>query len=324
MAELTKDYINNFIKPNFYLLQNVLTFLLPSRKKQLGFLNNRINVAKKKLSVGSTVDHVHHLVEWESLHIERMFLTYLLSEEMGTYFEAMTNHYKGDIIRTVLSTESYNYANEFYQLAKQRKRDFFSRLMMYPYIPELRAAFNMPEDPELVALINKVINVSCNYLWYEKNKIQCFREKYKGVYNSYKHGMSILYNMRSDLKVNLKDGSELSGFSNAPLVLKIRINRKRSITQEQWIQLFDFQTIEEDTIKTFSGIYSLFHEIVRKRIAFLLDLIESHQYDSSSQSYVPYKNVKISMRVFNLSEISSDDIKILQEKYGLILDQTKQ
>lgn len=324
MAELTKDYINNFIKPNFYLLQNVLTFLLPSRKKQLEFLNNRINVAKKKLSVGSTVDHVHHLVEWESLHIERMFLTYLLSEEMGTYFEAMTNHYKGDIIRTVLSTESYNYANEFYQLAKQRKRDFFSRLMMYPFIPELRAAFNLPKNPQFVSLINKVINISCNYLWDKKEKIRGFRERYKGGYNSYKHGMSILYNMKSDVRMSIEGGGKIIGFSNGPLVLNIRIDRKHSITQEQWQQLADFESIEKELINIFNIIYSLFYIAVRKRIDFLLDLLEAHQYDSSSQSYVPYKNVNFSMRIFNLSAISRDDIKILQEKYGFILEETDQ
>lgn len=322
MVKLTKNYINYFIKPNFYLLQNVLTFLLPSRENQFAFLGEKIKLAKKKLSTGLAGVQAQRLVEWESLQIERILLTYLLSEEMGTYFQAMTNHQKGDIIKTVLSMESYNYASDFYQLAKKSKRAFFSRLMMYPFIPELRAAFNIPEDPEFIALINKVINISCNYLWYEKDKIRCFREKYKGVYNSYKHGMSILYNMKSDLKVSLKGGTKLSGYSNAPIVLNVRIDRRRSNIQEQWVQLFDFQTIEEDTIKTFNTIYSLFHEIVRIRIAFLLDFLEAHQYDPSSDSFIPYKNIKLSLRVFNVSQLTEEDVNKLKEKFGITFEDT--
>ena len=323
MITLTKEYINDFIKPNFYLLQNVLTFMLPSRKNQFDFYIDRMAIAKKKLSLGSAVEDVHRLVEWESLHLECIFLTCLLSEEMGTYFQAMAIHQKGDIIKTVLSTESYQYAHDFYQLSKRRSRDFFSRLMIYPFTPEMRAVFNLPDDQELISLINRVISASCGYLWHKKEKVRHFREKYKDAYNSYKHGMSILYNMKSNLEVHLKDGSKLAGGSNAPLVLKIKINRQRSITQEQWMQLVDFQTIEEDTIKTFDAIYSLSHEIVSLRIAFLVDLLECYKYDSSSQSYVPYKNIKSSMRIFNVSKLSQEDIKALQKKFGMTLQESE-
>ena len=322
MIQLTQEYINNFIKPNFYLLQNVTTFLLPERKSQFDFYSSRINSAKRRLSIGSSVEKVQHLVEFEFLNIERIFLTYLLSEELGTYFVAMANFPKGDVISTVLSKESYSYAHNFYQLSKYNCRDFFSRLMLYPFNSELRGVFNISDDIEFTELLNKVINLSCNYLWDKKESIRKFREQYKMVFNNYKHGMSILYNMKSNLKINLEGGGEIVGSSDSPITLAVKIDRSSSDIIEQWRQLNGFDSIEEDVMKSFDLIYNLFYIVVKRRIDFVLTLLESHKYEPSSDSFIPYKNIKLSLRVFNVSQLTEEDVNKLKEKFGITFEDT--
>ena len=311
--------IDDFVKPNFYLLQNVLTFMLPGRKSQFEFYHYRMRKLHEKLAYGSANVKIQRRVEWESLYIEFVFLTYLLSEEMGTYFMAMANFPEGDIISSVLSRESYCYAHNFYQLPKRRSRDFFSRLMIYPITPELRAISSMPDDQESVELLNRVVTTSCTYLWEKKENIRSFREQYKLVFNSYKHGMSILYNMRADVKVKTKKGQELSGFSESPIVLSVKTDVGRSTIKECWRQLKGFATIESDVKEVFNLLYDLFYVVVERRIDFVRNLLQSHRYEPSTGTYVPFKNVRLSMRLFNVSKLSEDDQRLLQEKLGLTL-----
>ena len=232
---------------------------------------------------------------------------------------AMANFPEGDIISSVLSRESYCYAHNFYQLPKRRSRDFFSRLMIYPITPELRAISSMPDDQESVELLNRVVTTSCTYLWEKKENIRSFREQYKLVFNSYKHGMSILYNMRADVKVKTKKGQELSGFSESPIVLSVKTDVGRSTIKECWRQLKGFATIESDVKEVFNLLYDLFYVVVERRIDFVRNLLQSHRYEPSTGTYVPFKNVRLSMRLFNVSKLSEDDQRLLQEKLGLTL-----
>jgi hypothetical protein len=234
---------------------------------------------------------------------------------------AMANFPEGDIIGSVLSRESYCYAHNFYQLPKRRSRDFFAKLMIYPISPELRSISDMPTDKESIEIINRAVNVSCAYLWEKKEIIRHFREQYKAAFNSYKHGMSILYNMRTNVKVKMKNGQEITGFSESPLVLSVKSEMDRSTIKECWRQLKGFGTIESDVEEIFNLLYELFYIVVQRRIDFVLNLLKSHRYDPSTGTYVPFKNVKLSMRLFNVSNLPENDITLLKEKFGLTLQE---
>lgn len=319
MDELTQKHINEFIKPNFYLMQNVITFLLPGRRKQFDFYSELIANSKKNLSFGAPIKRVQHLVAWEALQIERIFLTYLLSEEMGTYFDAMARFPGGDFAGSVMSKKSYTFSHNFYQLAKKKYSDFFSHLMMYPYNAELKQLYNMPENAETDKLIKKVINLSCVYLWDKKEVIKGFRKRHKTLFNSYKHGMSILYNMKTTVKINMASGQEVNAFTDGPLVLNVKINENKRSRKDQWLQEI-LEPLDESVTECFNLIIGIFDMVVRERLKFTHAILQACKYDATSGNYIPYKRPNGELRFFGLSQCSSEEINTLKKIFNFQID----
>jgi hypothetical protein len=132
--------------------------------------------------------------------------------------------------------------------------------------------------------------------------------------------MSILYNMRANVKVKTKNGQERTGFSESPLVLSVKSDIGRSTIKECWRQLKGFETIDNDVKEAFDLLYDLFYVVVERRIDFVRNLLQSHRYEPSTGTYVPFRNVSLSMRLFNVSKLPEDDIKALIERFGLTLN----
>ncbi len=316
---MTPAFINEFFKPNFYLLQNVITFLLPGRKRQFDSCTECITIAKKNLAFGSPTKRIQRFVALEALQIERIFLTYLLSEEMGTYFEAMARYPGGDFAGSVMHKESYTFSHNFYHLAKSKRRDFFSRLMMYPFNAELKQVYNIPKDGEANRLFKKIVDLSCAYLWDKKEKIEAFRKRHKTLFNSYKHGMSILYNMKATFKINMVNGREVNAIANGPLVLNVKINEDKKDRKDQWLQE-DLEALDKSVADCFNLIFNLFDIVVRQRLTSSLALFEASKYDVSSSNYIPYKRPSGSLRFFGLDGCSTEEIHQLNELFDLNID----
>lgn len=319
MGELTQKYINEFIKPNFYLMQNVITFLLPGRRRQFDFYSEQIANSKKNLSFGVPIKRLQHLIAWESLQVERIFLTYLLSEEMGTYFEAMARHPEGDFAGSVMSKKSYTFSHNYYQLAKSKHCNFFSRLMVYPFNAELKQLYNMPANAEADKLIKKIVNLSCAYLWDKKEVIRGFRKRHKTLFNSYKHGMSILYNMNTTFKMKMVNGQEVSAFTDGPLVLNVKIDENKRSRKDQWLQ-DNLESLDQSVSDCFNLIISLFDIVVRERLKFTHAFLQACKYDAASGNYILCKHPRVKLRFFGLGGCSSEEMEQLKELFDFNRD----
>jgi hypothetical protein len=238
---------------------------------------------------------------------------------MGTYFEAMARYPGGDFAGSVMNKDSYTLSHNFYQLKKKRHRDFFSRLMMYPFNAELKHIYNVPKDGEAGRLFQRVVNLSCAYLWDKKERIRAFRKRHKTLFNSYKHGMSILYNMKTTFKINMDDGREVNAIAKGPLVLNVKINEDKKARKDQWLQE-DLETSDKSVTDSFNLIFNLFDIIVRQRLTSSLALFEACKYDASSGNYISYKRTKNTLRFFGLDGCSTEEINQLKELLNLNID----
>jgi hypothetical protein len=318
MDELTQAQVQEFIKPGFYLMQNVLTFLLPGRKHQFDFYTNQLETSKKNLSCGTPIRRLQRAVAWRAVLVERAFLTYLLSEEMGTYFDAMVRFPGGDIVGSVLSKDSYTFSHNFYQLAKSKHRDFFSRLMMYPFNDDLRRLYGVMQNAESENLIRKITEASCLFLWEKKERIRKFRERYKSLFNGYKHGMSILYNMKGSVDMSLQSGQRVRAVSNGPLVLDVRLDDRKKIRRDRWSQI-DESVLDKSVTECFSLIHELFDSVVRARLESIQALLQAFRYDESTGKYVPVKHPTGKLTFYRIGELSTEELNRLKELFEIKL-----